>query len=319
MSRINHLILSCLVLACGSFFTITAAQAFTAHSLDITVDTRGDAIATFRFTLEGLVENAIPQSVLEGELRKGLTTSAEPPELISMDRSHAILLMKKFADTSEVATGTEYRTASMDFAKAEEALQNSALSSVVSADFSPELIVLTFPDSYRQEFSQASLLPSVSHTVTSPEKIARAQVQTSVQTPVQTSPAPGKISYPSGSMNVTSSPLNVNVYLDAGYLGEAPAVFPDIAAGIHTVEFRKDQYTSLKKNVTINDGKTTNIRVVLEYDPAADPTPSSSLPAFILPLAIVVLIATAGGVYYFWNKKRECGGEEEEDSGRESA
>jgi hypothetical protein len=135
------------MLACCSFFIINPAHAFTANSLDITVDKNGDALATFQFTLEGIIENSIPQSILEEELKKGLTTSSNPPELQSMDRSSAVLVMKNFADTTDVPTGTNYLTASMDFRKAQIALQNSALSSVVSADFSPKKVTITFPDS----------------------------------------------------------------------------------------------------------------------------------------------------------------------------
>ena len=79
MSHDNTIILCGLMIACCIFFTVLPAYAFTADSLDITVSENGDAIATFRFTLEGIIENAIPQSVLEEELKKGLTTSSEPP------------------------------------------------------------------------------------------------------------------------------------------------------------------------------------------------------------------------------------------------
>jgi hypothetical protein len=300
MSHMNHVILCCLMLACCSFFTVIPVHAFTANTLDITVDKNGDAVATFRFTLEGIVENAIPQSMLEEELKKGLTTSTEPPELKSMDKSSAVLIMKKFADTSDVATGTEYRTVGMDFKKAEVALQNSALSGVVAADFSPERIILTFPDTYQREFSNVDVLPSVSHIVTDPVKIAQASLSAK------------------GSMNVTSSPLNVKVYLDSKYIGEAPSVFPDIASGTHTVEFSKDGFASLRKNVTINEGKTTNINVVLEYIPPAASGEVSSFPGFVLPLVIIALIAVAAGGYYYWNRKMKSGDEEEEDTENES-
>ncbi len=302
-------ILCTLILALCLFFTVIPVHAFTADSLDILVDKNGDAVATFRFTLEGIVENAIPQSVLEQELKKGLTTSTEPPELKSMDRSSAVLIMKKFADTSDVATGTEYRTASMDFTKAEAGLQNSALSSVVSADFSPEKILLTFPDSYQREFSNADILPSVSHIVTAPIKTAQGQV----------SPEAMVLADAKGAINVTSSPLNVKVYLDSNYLGETPAVFPGITSGIHTIEFSKDSFTTLRKNVTINEGKTTNINVVLEYIPPATKTETSSFPELILPVVIIVLLAIAVGGYNYWNKKKKSGKDEEEDTGRESS
>lgn len=317
MFKNNTGIRSCLIVACCILLTVPSAHAFTADSLDITVNTNGDAIATFRFTLEGIIENAIPQSVLEEELKKGLTTSSEPPELRSIDRSSAVLLMKNFADTSETETGMVYRTASLDFKKAEAALQNSALSGVVSADFSPERIILTFPDSYQREFSDADLLPSVTHTVPDPVKNAQAQAPKRAQ--VQASPGAVVIPGLQGSMNVTSSPMNVKVYLDSRYLGEAPSVFWDIAPGIHTLEFKKDGFSSLRKNVTINEGKTTNIKVVLEYITPAASTESSSSPGFILPVVIIALITLAGAGYYYWNEQRRRGQEEEEDSGRESA
>jgi hypothetical protein len=49
-----------------------------------------------------------------------------------MDRSSATVMMKRFADVNDVSQGTEYRTASMDFKKAEIALKNSALNYVVT-------------------------------------------------------------------------------------------------------------------------------------------------------------------------------------------
>ena len=102
---------------------ISPVHAFTANSLDITISKDGDATASFRFTLEGILENAIPQSMLEEELKKGLTTSSDPPVLLSMDKSGATQFLKKFADTADVPQGTEYRTASMNFQKAEIALK----------------------------------------------------------------------------------------------------------------------------------------------------------------------------------------------------
>jgi len=297
-----------LMLVVCSFFFCIPAHAFTANSLDITVDQNGDALATFRFTLEGFLENSIPQSMLEEELKKGLTTSTEPPELKSMDKSSAVLLMKKFADTSDVATGTEFRTATMDFKKAEIALQNSALSGAVSADFSPERITLTFPDSYHREFSNVDVLPAVFHTVIDPSKTP--------QTPV--SPVVTAIPAAKGSMNITSSPLNVMVYLDSRYIGEVPALFSEIAPGTHTVDFRKEGYESVSKNVTIIEGKTTNVMVVLKYIPPVTTEESSSFPAFIWPLIIIALIALAGGGYYFWARKKKSEEMEDEEPERES-
>ena len=81
---------------------ISPAHAFTANSLDITLDKSGDAVAIFTFTLEGFLENTIPQSMLEEELKKGLTTSSEPPVLLSMNKTETTMLMKKFAETGQI-------------------------------------------------------------------------------------------------------------------------------------------------------------------------------------------------------------------------
>jgi hypothetical protein len=303
MTNTNTVILCGLMLACCGIFLISPAHAFTANSLDITVDANGNAIATFRFTLDGIIENAIPQSVLEEELVKGLTTSSDPPELKSMDKSSAVLLMKGFADMSDVPTGKEYRTATMDFKKAEIALQNSAISSAVSADFSPEKVTLTFPDSYKKEFLNVDVLPAVFHTVEDPAKIAAlAQSQAS-----NSSAAPGVTAAPvsKGFINVTSSPQNVKVFLDSGYVGESPAIFPDISPGTHAMEFTKDGFSSIRKNVTVNAGRTTNVMVVLTYIPATATEDTSSFPWIPLLVVITGLAVIAIGGYYYWSEKKK--------------
>ena len=315
MTYTNKIILCCLLLACCSSFIVIPVHAFTANSLDITVDKNGDAVATFRFTLDGIIENSIPQSVLEDQLKKGLTTSTEPPELLSMDRSSAVLLMKKFADTSDVPTGTEYRTATMDFKKAEIALQNSALSSAVSADFSPDTVTLTFPDSYKREFSNVDVLPAVFHTVIDPSKTPRTTA------PGGTAAQPGVTAPPEmrGSISVTSTPPNVKVSLDSGYIGEAPADFPEISPGVHSVEFSKDGFESVRKNVTVIAGKTTNVLVVLKYIPPVTTEDTSSSSDLIWLVLIIALIAIAGGGYYFWSEKKKKEWGEEEDTEPENS
>jgi hypothetical protein len=317
MSYTDKIFLCYLILACCCFFTVIPAQAFTANSLDIIVDENGDAIATFSFTLQGFVENAIPQSVLEEKLIGGLATSSDPPVLKSMDKSRAVLLMKKFADISDVPTGTNYLTATMDFKKAEIALENSGLSSVVSADFSPEKITLTFPDSYKKEYSNVDVLPAVSHIIEDPVKIARlkaeaearalaeAQAQASygaTVTPTVITTTTGK-----GSVYVTSTPSTVKVYLDSVYLGEAPALFSEIAAGSHSMEFSKDGFSSVKKDVVVTSGKTTNVIVALTYSESATTENTSSFPWVpVLVVGIGLMVIAIGG-YYYWSEKKKNG------------
>lgn len=312
MSHTDTIVLCCLILTCFSPFIAVPVQAFTSNSLDLIIDKNGDAVATFHFTLEGFIENSIPQSVLEEEVTKGLTTSSEPPELLSMDRSSATLRMKKFADTYDVPAGTEYLTATMDFKKAEAALENSAISGFVSADFSPKTIVLTFPDSYKREFSDVDVLPAVSHTVIDPSKTPRTTIPpASLATPEVTA-----LPASTGSMNVTASPRDVKVYLDAGYIGEAHSLFPGIAVGSHTVEFRKEGFESVRKNVTILGGKTTTVVVALRYIAPETTEGTSSSTGMIWWIGLIIaLIAIAGAGYYFGPGKKKREEMEEEDTG----
>jgi hypothetical protein len=143
IARTRCRVLFCIVF-CLAFLLITPVQAFAADSLNITVGRNGDAIADFHFTLQGVMENAIPLSVLQDQLTKGLATSSEPPQVLTFSKSEATLLLKGFAVTNTLPTGTEYQTAPMDFTKAQSSLQNSAAGSVITADFSPGITTVTF-------------------------------------------------------------------------------------------------------------------------------------------------------------------------------
>jgi len=253
---------------------ISPVHAFTANSLDITIDKSGDAVASFKFTLEGFLENAIPLSMLEAELKKGLTTSSDPPVILSMDKTGATMLLKKFADTNDVAQGTEYSTASMDFSKAEIALKNSALSSVVTADFSPSQITITFPDAYTKKFTNSAVLPSLTHIVIDPSKPAAVISQNK-----------------NGGVNVTASPAIVQVLIDGTYAGDSPQLFLDIPAGTHTFLFQKEGFSPVTKNVTVVEGKTTNVFVFLKdtAQPAKAPSGFLQLPGFGLVIACLAV------------------------------
>jgi hypothetical protein len=116
-------------------------------------------------------------------------------------------------------------------------------------------------------------------------------------------------------MNVTSTPGGVKVYLDSGYIGEAPAVFTGITSGTHTVGFREDDFESISKNVTIIAGKTTNVLVVLRFiPPATTPDDTSSSPGIAWLGVLIILIAIAGGSYYLWSEKRKKDDKAEDDT-----
>lgn len=252
------------VLAClfaAAIVMTIPAHAFTADSLSITVAKNGDATATFTYTLEGVIENAIPESVLQEQLVKGLTTSSDPPQVTSFDKSGATLVLKNFAVPNAVPTGTEYQTAPMDFKNAQIALENSAVSTVISADFSPKTITVTFPDGYAKVLTDSSVLPGLKHTVVDPAKAAAAM------TPAAST----------GALRVSAVPENARVYIDSSYAGEGTETFSDITPGKHTVELDADGYLSQTKTIMITAGNTSTIFATLDTVPPT--TKKSGIPA----------------------------------------
>jgi hypothetical protein len=269
---------SMLLLLCTVLLAAAPAHAFTANSLDMSIDESGDATAVFRFTLEGLIENAIPQSMLEEQLVNGLASGSEPPTLVSMDRSSATLLIKKFANTYDVPTGTEYQTSAMDFRKAEIALQNSAVSSVITADFSPSTATMTFPDGYSRTFADVESLPSMTHIVIDPAKASAAAAV------AEATPDPSK-----GSINITATPDSSEVWIDSEFLGYTPSEFPGIAPGRHVLMVKKAGYSPITKDIDIPTGRSLRVSVYLMEVPVT--TKASSPPSGCLAAAAGLALA----------------------------
>ncbi|MEN6609304.1 MAG: hypothetical protein ABFC24_00535 [Methanoregulaceae archaeon] len=145
---------------------IPCGAAFVLDTASFKIQENGNADATIQFQLEGLVENAIPDSILESELKKGLTTDpANPPVLKSFSRSGIVLLMPSYASVQSTGNGTRYATAALNFSKAETALKSSALNYLVSADFTPSTVTIVFPDGYTETLKDVGYLPSSSHVV----------------------------------------------------------------------------------------------------------------------------------------------------------
>ena len=272
---VHHKILYPLFLCgilCITLLLVAPVQAFTADSLSITVAKNGDATAAFTYTLDGVIENAIPESILQEQMVKGLATSSDPPEVLSFSKSEADLYLKNFAIVTEVPTGTEYQTASMDFKKAQIALQNSAVSTVISADFSPKVTTVTFPDGYSRQLTASSVLPSLDHTVIDPSKANAVPISNAAAL---------------GALNISSSPENVHVYIDTTYVGDTPGTFSQISPGRHVVMLEADGFVTLTTNVSINAGETTQIIEDLDFAPT--PTKKANAPDSGTVIAILAL------------------------------
>ena len=160
----------------------------------------------------------------------------------------------------------------MDFKKAQIALQNSAVIPAISADFSPKVTTVTFPDGYSRQLTSSSVLPSLDHTVIDPAK-ANA---------VPTSNAAAL-----GALNISSSPENVHVYIDTTYVGDTPGTYSQISPGKHGVMLEADGYVTVTTNVTINAGETTQI--IEDLDVAPTPTKKANAPDSGAVIAVLIL------------------------------
>lgn len=144
------------------------AQAFTANTLDMSVRENGDAAITFTYQLNWFeyfvvfLRIADPatqlQRGLESNLGRTVVVNSVSPGMLSMD-------VEGFASVQEGALNVTYTTPPMDFTAAQRYLNQQWFSGMVSADFSPSVTTIRFPDGYNQPFYNQDAIPAVTHTV----------------------------------------------------------------------------------------------------------------------------------------------------------
>lgn len=144
------------------------AQAFTADTLDITVQENGDAAITFTYQLNWFeyivvyLRIADPatqlQNALESNLGRTVVVHSVSPGMLSLD-------VEGFASVQEDAPGMTYSTPTLSFTAAQRYLQQQWFSGLVSADFSPAATTIRFPDGYTQQFYDQDTIPAVTHTI----------------------------------------------------------------------------------------------------------------------------------------------------------
>ena len=148
--------------------TAVPAQAFTANTLDISVRENGDAAITFTYQLNWfeyvvvflrITDPAAQlQNALESNLGRPVVVNSVSPGMLSLD-------VDGFASVQEGAPGVTYSTPSLDFTAAAGYLKQQWFSGMVSADFSPSVSTVRFPDGFAQEFYNQEYIPSITHTV----------------------------------------------------------------------------------------------------------------------------------------------------------
>lgn len=161
----SYLILACLIVfACA----VMPAQAFTAKSLTITLETNGDAYVDIQYDLSFLEYAAVFLKMADpaAELQKALEGNINRPVAVqAADNSHAGIVIYGFADSANDDAGLTMTTPSLSFARAEAVVKQYWFAPLISPDFSPTETRVVFPDGYTATFHDQITIPSVSHRI----------------------------------------------------------------------------------------------------------------------------------------------------------
>lgn len=149
---------------------VMPVQAFTITSLSIQVGQNGDARIDVKYDLSLLEQSAVflriadPARELQSAFNAG---SSMPTTVTSATSSSAQVLVPSFATVTTTGNKTIITTPSLSFERAERVLQNYWFAPLVSADLSPSITTITFPDGYKEQFYDRISIPSVSHQISS--------------------------------------------------------------------------------------------------------------------------------------------------------
>jgi len=147
------------------------AQAFTAKTLDISIQDTTDAIVTFDYDLAWYENIVVFSHIVDpaAELAEVFRSESSKNVVVtSVSGNRAGLLIEKFA-SRKISDGVESLNApSLSFTKAEKVLDTYWFARFISPDFSPEVTRVRFPDGYTEEFYNVEQIPSVRHVMNAP-------------------------------------------------------------------------------------------------------------------------------------------------------
>ena len=66
-----------------------------------------------------------------------------------------------------------------------------------------------------------------------------------------------------GTLDVTTTPLDADIYIDGVYKGKTPLLLPDFLIGKHTISLTKDGYTEHKVDIFLAEGDDKQISIAL--------------------------------------------------------
>ena len=157
-----------ITLICLMALAVVPAQAFTMHSLSISLDPAGTAQVDLNYELTFFEQGAVFFKIADpaSELQKAFDTgSAAKTSVISAGSSSARVLVPSFASVSTNDGTMVITTPAVSFERAEKVLKNYWFAPLIAADFSPSVTTITFPDGQQEFFYNQVSIPSVKHVM----------------------------------------------------------------------------------------------------------------------------------------------------------
>ena len=146
---------------------ILPVQAFTADSLDISVQNSGDADIQFDYTPNWIEHIAVYLRIANpaDELSRAFENNLHLPVRVEQVNSDPIRVsVSNFAKRSVDKNGvTTLTTPALSFEETEMVLQQYWFAPLINPDFSPSITTVTYPDGYQEKFYNISNIPKTTH------------------------------------------------------------------------------------------------------------------------------------------------------------
>jgi hypothetical protein len=148
------------------FLAVSPVHAFTAKTLDITVQENTDAVITFDYDLSWFENIAVFMHIADPgtELKKALESSYGKPVLVTKTNGGESRFVVQGFASKETRNGTvTLITPALSFVDAEKILNQYWFAPLINPDFSPAVTRVNFPDDYTEEFNDQISIPAIRH------------------------------------------------------------------------------------------------------------------------------------------------------------
>jgi hypothetical protein len=153
---------------CLMALLVMPAQAFTMNSLSINLDQTGEAQIDMHYDLTFLEQTAVFFRIADpaGELQSAFDSGSSGQTIVtSATSSSAEVIVPSFSSITTAGGKTVITTPKISFERADRVLKNYWFAPLVTADFSPSVTTITFPDGHNEYFYDQIAIPSVTHTM----------------------------------------------------------------------------------------------------------------------------------------------------------